>query len=97
MGADNIFLIVKGGNQTYVRRRFKEKHENDLHEYGHDAYAGTWGNVDDVKFTGKTFKSKDEAMEYLYDNCKKWDDGLVVEYRNSEGQLVWMIGACVAC
>lgn len=96
MGADNIYLTIKGGNPDYVRRKFKAKQKDDAIEYGSGSYQGNWSNVDDIQFTDKIFKTSNEAYKYLFEHCKKWDDGLVVQARDDKGSLFWLLGACVA-
>lgn len=92
MGAWYMETTIKGGNETHVRRRFKAIQDQAAYENG-NSYSGDFNMARGLEFTGKTFKSHDEASDYLVKTAQKWDAALVCEYRNDEGQLVWLLGA----
>jgi hypothetical protein len=112
MGAEDQSFTVVGGNEQHVRSRIKAAHENDLHECGHGGYTGSWAEWNGgVDFHNETFKNKTLAYDYLFGKftkkagkevytpgvVQKWEDAIVVQYRNDKGQLVWLVGACFSC
>lgn len=112
MGAEDRSEIIMGGNKKYVEKCIQELHESDLHECGHGGYTGSWAEFNGrVTFHDKIFKSYNEAEEYLFGKftkkagkqiytegvVKKWEDVIVVQFRNSKGQLAWLAGACFSC
>ena len=105
MGAEDVTLVVKGGNQTHVRRKVAEACEEAQYESGHGGYTGTWAEWNGrVTFHNKIFQSRSEAYKYLFDGanaeqrvCQKWEDAIAVQFRNEAGQLNWLVGAIVSC
>lgn len=103
MGAEDVTLTVKGGNQTHVKRKVAKACEEAQYESGHGGYTGTWAEWNGrVSFHDKIFQSKCEAYNYLFGDsergvCEKWDDAIAVQFRNEAGQLNWLVGAIVSC
>jgi hypothetical protein len=96
MGAWYTDYTVKGGNETYVRRKFSELQKNAAYEHG-SSYSGEINMAHGLEFTGKIFKSYLEASEYISETAEKFGAALVVQYRNNAGQLVWLIGGLFSC
>jgi hypothetical protein len=110
MGAEDRAFSILGCNETCVRQKIKEKHEQHLHDYGHRGYTGSWAEWNGgVKFHTHigVFKTQEKAYEYLFGKygkksykpgvVQKWEDAIVVQYRDNKGKLVWMVGACFSC
>ena len=96
MGAWYLDYTIKGGNRLRVEKEFNRLREVAAYEHG-NSYSGEINMKRKLEFTHKRFKSYNEASEYLSETCDKWGPALVVEYRNSEGQLVWLVGASCSC
>lgn len=97
MGAEFSIFTVKGGNKLHVERRFKARQDKDAYEMGH-SYSGGFNMANGILVREHLkFKSYEEAEQYLCDNCKKWEEAIAVMYRNNAGQLVWLVGARLAC
>jgi hypothetical protein len=92
MGACYVERTVKGGNEKYVIDRFKSMQRDAAYENGH-SYSGDINMAYGIEFTNKVFKSHNDATEFLMYTCQKYDNALVCQYRNKQGQLVWLIGA----
>lgn len=103
MGAEDVTLVVKGGNEKHVKAKVKEACEEAQYESGHGGYTGTWAEWNGrVTFHNKIFKSYDDAYDYLLGFgtnpvCKKWEDAIAVQFRNKASQLNWLVAAIVSC
>lgn len=95
MGA-NFETLVLDGNLTAneVREAFQRAQDDDRYENGH-SYSGGFGMADGLKFAQRTFKSRDEAYDFLDATCQKWHEAQAVTFAEG-GKAHWMIGACCA-
>lgn len=97
MGANYVEHVVRGGNEKHVLNTFKELQSDAAHEHGY-SYSGEINMAYGLTFTHKRFQSRNEASEYLMSNCQKFDDALVVTYKDSKtGSYYWLIGALCSC
>ncbi len=39
MGAENVTMVIKGGNKTHVKRKIAERCADEQHESGHGGYV----------------------------------------------------------
>lgn len=100
MGANFNMMILKGTTtRDKVTKVFTDARQSDLHQHGHDPYAGTWGVVPNIAFPqDKTFDSEDAAYDWLMDNCEKWEEALCVTFKKNKRakRTQWMMGAWCA-
>lgn len=102
MGADQIYMQLNGiVSDKLVQRTMDLKARENREENGHrDGYSGDWQCVSIFKRVSGTFKNKEEAMEYLNENCEKWGPALVVQYLTndkSKPTIRTIISAVVPC
>lgn len=112
MGAEDRSFVIRGGNETYVKQQVEKKCEDHKYEYGHGGYTGSWAEWNGgLDFHDQVFKSKSEAHQYLFGTftgkgidqkytkgvVDKWENAIAVQFRNEQGQLNWLVGACFSC
>jgi hypothetical protein len=79
MGATSRFETVPRCSEAELQKRFRNIVEEQQHEDGHDAYAGTFGSGSGLAITNKTFASDNEAHNWIADNAEKWGNILAVK------------------
>jgi hypothetical protein len=93
---------------SFASRRFTDKSESaieaewekavkqSLHENGH-SYSGDIGMFGNaaIVWNDKSFKTADDAYEYIEDNHKKWKAPWGVSYE-ANGKKFWIVGGWVS-
>ena len=92
MGADFNAMTVLGQNKKKAEKEFKKAQKDDLYSNGHE-YSGGFGMAPGLEFVDKTFKTHEEADEWLCENCQKWESAKAVSYKGDDGKLNFLIGA----
>lgn len=80
MGATNLSMSVKG-NESAVRKAFKAKVADDLHQYGHDSYNGSFTTFDGLEIKSIVLDGLEAAYDYLEDQQQKWGPAFAVRYK----------------
>ena len=97
MGANYVEHVIRGGNEKHVLNKFKDLQSDAAYEYGH-SYSGEINMAYGLTFTGKRFQSRNEASDWLMNNAQKFDNALVVTFKDSKtGSYYWLIGALCSC
>lgn len=96
MGAYFNEMKVDGSKtRNEVKEIFSDAQDTDRYENGH-SYSGGFGMASGLKFPEKTFKSEDEALDWLQDNAQKWREALAVTVKEDDKPACWLIGAWCA-
>lgn len=97
MGACGISFKVDGTrSEDFVRSVFEERKADDMDEYLMlDGYAGNWGGVDGITFTGMEFDTVSDADDYVFDEAKKYGPAIAARGKDNTGKYVWIVGAVV--
>jgi len=70
-------------------------HEEDIkasqHSYGHAGYSGTFAESSGITVREETFKSLEEARQWVQDNHEKWEPCLAVKVFEHD-KAMWLIG-----
>ena len=81
MGSSNISITVKG-NEDAVRKAYKKKQADDLYEYGHDYYNGSFTTLGaGVRLVSTVLNSQAEAHDFIDGHHQKGDDALAVRFK----------------
>ena len=73
-------------NQNNIQDLFRSEQESDLHENGH-SYSGGIGMLDGrIRWESRTFKTEDEAYEYLSDKHQKWGPPMGLRFEKSKSR-----------
>jgi hypothetical protein len=102
MGAHNECEVLKvntNEGQT-VRSVWDEYIEELYHQYGHDAYNGTFTTCSGMK----TVSLPDDidptdhnaVFDYLWDNTEKWEHAKGVMVSDEDGIETWLFGGWAA-
>ena len=91
-GGDYDYIIVKSTDKSVAKKEFAKAQEEDRHQNGH-SYSGGLGMAPGLKFIGKTFKTENEAHDYITDNHEKWNDAWAVTVEPVGGPPYFVIGA----
>lgn len=84
MGASNIFMTVRTEDREKAKAAFDKKVREDLHEYGHDQYSGSFGTFHGLEFHPGTFATEEAAENYIMDNQEKWQAAIAVLVKSPE-------------
>jgi len=71
MGAATLIRTYKGLTRKQVETRVQQDKRQDEMEDG-CSYSGSWGVKSGINFVNRTFKSSDDAYEYIEENNDKW-------------------------
>lgn len=93
MGANFETMTLPGSMlANQVRPAFENAQAQDRHDNGH-SYSGGLGMADGLTFPNKTFSSRREALDWLEENCQKWEAAQCVTFVDEKGETQWLIGA----
>lgn len=84
MGAELITVNFKVATFDEVKKRVEDLADSDRHEYGHNAYSGSWNNCSRVDNTGRVFDDYEKAEKYLLDKAEKWGPALAAKITGQE-------------
>ena len=79
MGACFDTVSFKASNDKKLKEDFARYQEIQCDENGSDAYAGHIGIANGLVIENKTFKTSNEAHEYLANRAKKWEAAIAVK------------------
>lgn len=94
MGATNIeFKLPKSKfpDTASLQKWYCDRVEDAIHEHGHDAYNGTISTTGGIRVSSSTFKTDEEASEYILEHTEKRGHILAVTVGN-----FWYIGGWAA-
>lgn len=80
MGANLNFETYKNCSNEDLKSKFKETQEQLSYEDGNGAYAGHLGILPGISIKDITFKTQEEAEDYIEKNHQKWNAALAVKY-----------------
>lgn len=89
MGAVYQEMTVTGTKDEMVSH-FHARVEEDIYDYGHRGYTGTFAEKDDIDIHDVVMSEK-EAEEHCIDNVGKWGSALAIP--TNEERTTWYIGA----
>ena len=92
MGACSLFMTVKTTDRNEIEIAYKKRVEDDIYNYGHDAYNGTFSTTEGIKIENITFKDEKEARKYILDNTEKWGKALAVTIITNNNEKYTLIG-----
>lgn len=96
MGAIFITMRVDSTNKSNVKEAFKERVDEDIYEYGHNCYNGTFSTMEGLSLSDKEFTDANEAREYISDNTEKWENALAVTVKEDGKEPFTLIGGWAA-
>lgn len=89
MGAEYQEMTAKGTKEAMIAQ-FHARVEEDIYEYGHHGYTGSFAEKDDISVHDAVMSEK-EAKEHCLDNSEKWGSALAIP--TNEERTTWYIGA----
>ena len=77
MGASYIDLTIEACDENTLKQKYSDFEKDSSYQYGNDAYSGTlkYG----VRICIKTFKTSEEAEEWVSENQQKWGPSYAVK------------------
>ena len=95
MGANLQIMTVETSVREDVKKAFRQRKEEDLYEYGHDAYSGTFGTLDGLDFYHREVDSYATAKEIIADKTEKWGNALAVPVKEGS-KFYYVVGGWCA-
>ncbi|MFH1526562.1 MAG: hypothetical protein ABIG69_07915 [Bacteroidota bacterium] len=98
MGSHNLNMEIKGQDKERFLKTFRKIQDAERREYGTDPYSGTWATIPGVTIVSDpypnrkwTSKKKDEVLQWIEDNTRKWENAKAVKTSNSFLVAGWAV------
>jgi hypothetical protein len=79
MGASFNDYTFKASDEKTLRSSFQKLQDNLCLDHGSDSYAGHLGIARGLQIVNKSFKTTNEAHEYVVEQAEKWGSALAVK------------------
>lgn len=79
MGANFDSLTFKPCSKEELEKQFKTAQNEMCEEYGHDTYAGHIGIASGLRISSRSFKTQNDAYEWVSENAEKWESAVAVQ------------------
>lgn len=89
MGAQYLTFAIPANQDP--QEAFAKRRRDDLHEFGHNPYSGTFGAIRGLTVTTHRFGARAEAARYCEERAEKWENALAVRF-TEDGKEWWLIG-----
>lgn len=78
MGSQSIFMTVQSVDKSDIIRAYNQQVKDDIHEYGHNAYNGSFSTLDGglVLRLDKEFTDREDARRFILD----YDERVVMRH-----------------
>ena len=98
MGAEYDERIFDADDLPAARKEVEHIIEQCKYAYGHAGYTGTFAECPGTTFNSTVFGSVDKARMYIDEKAEKWEDAILVRFREPEApsKVRWIVGGIFA-